>query len=128
MQISAIWLSDNIALELLAATPFEHKISATGSLSGEIATVKQLPPTLSLQSHFLPNKSISPYFAAGLNYTTFFDEQATAVITSISLKDSWGLALQVSADFEMSKDWFANLDLRYINIDTTAQLTLGRSM
>jgi len=85
-------LSDNIALELLAATPFEHKISATGSLLGEIATVKQLPPALSLQYHFLPNKSISPYFGA---------------------------------DFEMSKDWFANLDLRYINIDTTATTNLG---
>ena len=118
-------LDSNIALELLAATPFSHTISATGALSGDIATVKQLPPTLSLQYHFSPKKTIRPYVGAGINYTTFFDEQATAVINSISLDDSWGLAVQVGTDIEINNDWFANLDLRYINIETTATTNLG---
>ena len=118
-------LTNNVALELLAATPFTHTISATGALSGDSATAKQLPPTLSLQYHFLPTSSVSPYVGAGLNYTTFFDEQATAVITQISMEDSWGLALQVGADFEMKDGWFANLDLRYIDIETTATTNLG---
>lgn len=117
--------SDNLAVELLASTPFTHTISATGALSGDIATAKQLPPTLSVQYHFSPTSSISPYIGAGLNYTIFFDEQATAVINSIKLDNSLGFALQVGADFEIQNDWFANLDLRYINIETTATTNLG---
>jgi len=118
-------LKNNVALELLAATPFTHTISATGALSGDIATVKQLPPTLSLQYRFSPKATIVPYVGAGINYTMFFDEQATAVITSISLKDSWGLALQAGADIDMGNNWFANVDVRYINIETTATTNLG---
>jgi len=117
--------TDNIAIELLAATPFEHTISATGGLSGNIATVKQLPPTLSVQYYFKPTSKFSPYVGVGLNYTTFFDEQATAVINSISLDDSWGYALQIGADIEMTKKWFAHVDLRYIDIETTATTNLG---
>ena len=118
-------LQDKIGLELLAATPFTHTISATGALSGDIATVKQLPPTLSLQYHFSPAKSVRPYVGAGINYTTFFDEEATAVISSISLDDSWGLAAQAGVDIDLSKDWFFNVDVRYIDIETTATTNLG---
>lgn len=118
-------LEDNMALELLAATPFTHTLHATGALSGDIATVKQLPPTLSLQYHFSPTSTVTPYVGAGINYTMFFDEQATAVISSISLEDSWGLALQAGADIDMGNNWFANFDLRYIDIETTATTDLG---
>ena len=118
-------LQDNLGLELLAATPFSHTISATGALSGDIAKVKHLPPTLSLQYHFSPAKSVRPYVGAGINYTTFFDEEATAVITSISLDDSWGLAAQAGLDVDLNKDWFFNADVRYIDIETTATTNLG---
>ena len=118
-------IKPNIALELLAASPFEHTISATGALSEDIATTKQLPPTLSAQYHFTPKDSFRPYVGAGLNYTTFFDETPTAVISSISLDDSFGLAVQGGFDVDINKDWFANVDLRYINIETTATTNLG---
>ena len=118
-------LQDNLGLELLAATPFTHTISATGALSGDIAKVKQLPPTLSLQYHFSPASNVRPYVGAGINYTTFFDEEATAVISSISLDDSWGLAVQAGLDIDMNKDWFFNADVRYIDIETTATTNLG---
>ena len=118
-------LQDNIGLELLAATPFTHTISATGAVTGNIAEVSHLPPTLSLQYHFSPTSSVRPYVGAGINYTTFFDEKATAVITSIKLDDSWGLALQAGLDVDLNKDWFFNADVRYIDIETTATTNLG---
>jgi len=120
-------LKSNIGIELLAATPFSHTLSATGGLSGDIAKVKQLPPTLSVQYHFSPNKSFRPYVGGGINYTTFFDEEPIAgtVITSISLDDSWGLAVQAGFDMDISSSWFANIDLRYISITTTATTNLG---
>lgn len=121
-------LQDNIGLELLAATPFTHDIYATGSIAalGKIAQTKQLPPTLSVQYHFSPKKSVRPYIGAGINYTTFFSEKTTgATVTSISLDDSWGLAVQGGFDMDISKDWFFNADLRYIDIETTATTNVG---
>ena len=45
---------DNWVLELVAATPFSHDIQGTGGLAGnKIADIKQLPPSLIAQYHFL---------------------------------------------------------------------------
>jgi len=115
-------LSDNIGLELLAATPFTHDITLNGT---KIAETKHLPPTFSVQYHFSPKQSFRPYVGAGINYTTFFSEEATAVISSISLDDSWGLAVQAGFDVDISKDWFFNAYIRYIDIETTASTNIG---
>jgi outer membrane protein len=121
-------LRDNIGLELLAATPFTHHITATGSIAGlgEIASVQQLPPTLSVQYHFTPKSDFRPYVGVGLNYTTFFHVKLTgSTVTSMSLDDSWGPAAQVGFDKDINKDWFFNADLRYIGIQTTAHTNVG---
>lgn len=115
-------LRDNIGLEVLGALPFSHDITLNGS---KIAETKQLPPTVSLQYHFIPKGDIRPYVGIGINYTTFFSEKATATITSISLDDSTGLAAQVGVDGDINKEWFWNADLRYINIETTAKTNIG---
>lgn len=113
---------ENLGFEVLAATPFSHDITLSGSKIGE---TKQLPPTFSVQYHFSPKNSIRPYVGAGINYTTFFSEKATATITSLKLDDSIGLAVQAGVDIDMSKNWFFNADIRYINIETTATTNLG---
>lgn len=52
--------TDNIGVELLAATPFRHKVG-TGP-TGTIATVHQLPPTLMAQWYFGDAQSkVRPY-------------------------------------------------------------------
>ncbi len=64
--------TDNIGVELLAATPFRHKVG-TGA-TGDIATVHLLPPTLMAQWYFGDSSSkVRPYVGVGVNYTTFFD-------------------------------------------------------
>ena len=113
---------ENIGFELLAATPFSHDITLSGSKIGE---TKQLPPTFSMQYHFMPKASTRPYIGAGINYTTFFSEKATNTITSLKLDDSVGLAVQAGVDIDITKDWFFNADVRYINIETTATTNLG---
>ena len=40
----------------------------------------------------------------------------------VSLKSSFGLAAQIGADIALSNDWFVNFDLKYINIETEAQI------
>lgn len=113
----------NWGVELLAAWPFSHDITlnADGSKVGE---TKHLPPTLSLQYHFLPDGKIRPYVGAGLNATIFFDEKTTGALdgTDLKLDDSFGVAGQVGVDFAVSDDWFVNVDVRWFDIDTDASL------
>lgn len=115
-------LKNNIGVELLVAVPFSHDISATGALTGKVAETKQLPPTLSLQYHFKAQSKIRPYVGAGINFTNFFDIKTTGgALTSLDLDDSWGMAAQLGVDYDIGNDWFINLELRYINIETTGR-------
>ncbi len=89
--------TDNISLEILAATPFSHTVSTNLGGLGDIADVKHLPPTLMVQYYFgEANSEIRPYVGAGINYTFFFDEKFNgtgkdAQLRDLSLDDSWGL-------------------------------------
>lgn len=112
----------HIGIELLGAFPFKHSINARGM--GEIGSTKHLPPTLSLQWHFLPDAALQPYVGVGLNYTTFFSTKSKGALagSDLSLSDSWGVAAQIGADFKLSDRWFLNADLRYIDISSTVRL------
>ena len=117
------FFTPNLGFEILAATPFSHdiKLAADGTKVGE---TKHLPPTFSLQYHFDTESAFKPYVGAGLNYTLFFDEETTGPLagTSLSLDDSFGLAAQLGADFDISDTMFVNLDVRWIDINTDAEL------
>ena len=122
-------LNQNLGVEVLAATPFEHDVKGTGSLSslGTIAEVSHLPPTVSLQYHFSGFDQVRPYVGAGINYTTFFDEKGKGAFagTDVSLDDSWGWALQAGVDFDVTERWFVGGSLYYMAIDTTATIRGG---
>jgi outer membrane protein len=112
----------NIGIELLGAAPFKHTINAKGL--GEIGSTQHLPPTLSLQWHFLPDATFQPYVGVGLNYTTFFDTKTRGALSGndLSLDDSWGVAAQVGMDYKLNDRWFLNADLRYIDIRSNVHL------
>lgn len=122
-------VTDNIGIELLAATPFRHKVGL--GATGDLATVKQLPPTLMAQWYFGDAKSKArPYIGAGINYTTFFDtdfNQAgkNAGLSDLSVKDSWGAAGQVGLDYMVSDDWLLNMSVWYMDIDTEVKFKAG---
>lgn len=124
-------LNEKWGLELLAATPFQHEITGTGSISGvPIGETKHLPPTFSLVYYF-NSASFKPYIGAGLNYTIFFDEEVSSTLagaynaTDLELDDSFGIALQVGFDFDLGNRWFFNGSLRWINIETDAAIALA---
>ncbi|MFA0048850.1 outer membrane protein OmpW [Vibrio sp. 10N.261.51.F11] len=117
--------TDNISLEVLAATPFSHSISVNGV--GEVAETKHLPPTFMVQYYFgEANSDFRPYVGAGINYTVFFDESLTSTgkndagLTDVSLADSWGLAANIGMDYMINEDWFLNASVWYADIGTTA--------
>ena len=115
-------MTDIWALELLAAVPFKHDIELLDGT--KVGSTKHLPPTLSLQYHFRPTAQFQPYLGIGINYTNFFSEKTTGPLEGIDLDlgDSWGLAGQIGFDVLFNDDWFFNLDVRYIDIDTKASL------
>jgi outer membrane protein len=113
--------SPNWAFDILASWPFSHDIKLAGTKIGE---TEHLPPTFSMQYHFLPDGTFQPYVGAGLNYTTFFSSKVTQEltdalgITDIDLDDSFGLALQFGGDFLLGDRWLLNVDVRWIDIES----------
>lgn len=126
-------LNSNVGIELLAATPFSHTVGAKGlnaalgaqGLDGKLGDLKHLPPTVSVVYYPLDTKgAFRPYVGAGLNYTWFFDTNLSSQaegngFRGLDLKDSWGLAAQVGADFMLTDNIMLNAQLRYIDIETT---------
>lgn len=103
---------------------------------GDVVDTKVLPPTLTLQYHFLPDANIRPYVGAGVNYTYFFDEDVSSSSllnqagNSVKLESSWGWAVQAGVDIAINQDWFVNMDVKYLDIDTTARFkhtTVGKA-
>ncbi|WP_298398478.1 OmpW family protein [Sphingobium sp.] len=123
--------TDHIGFELIAATT-KHSASGrtgtTGSL-GKLASTWVLPPTLTAQYHFLPDAKVRPYVGAGINYTLFYNEKPSGALegavgeTKVHMSDSFGWAAQAGVDIDLNDKMFLNLDVKYIDIDTTARLS-----
>jgi outer membrane protein len=122
-------LSRNWGLELILGYS-EHTVKGKKNWDalGDVIDSKVLPPTLTLQYHFLPDSNIRPYVGAGINYTYFFDEEVAGNVldvpgAKVDLDSSWGLAFQAGVDVAVNQDWFVNFDVKYIDIDTEAHFS-----
>ncbi|MBA3904646.1 MAG: hypothetical protein C0522_13410 [Rhodocyclaceae bacterium] len=110
------FLTKNIAAELILTVPQKQDVLLDGA---KVGTFKHLPPTLTVQYHFLPDGQFRPYVGAGINYTR---------ISSVNLgglyleNDSWGPALQAGLDVKLGQNLFLNLDVKkiYIRSDVLA--------
>ena len=116
------YYTPNWAFELLAATPFKHDVKLLDGT--RVAEVEHLPPTLTAQYHFDTGNNFNPYVGLGLNYTLFFSESTSGPLagTDLSLDGSFGLAAQLGFDYDLQNDWLINLDVRYIDIESDAEL------
>lgn len=126
----AYMVTDHVGIELLAATPFSHDVGTKGLGGLKLGTIKHLPPTLSAVYYPLETGSaFQPYAGLGINYTWFFDTELTseadATFDGLDMKDSWGLAYQVGADYMLTDNIMLNAQVRYIDIDTTGTTHLG---
>ncbi|MDX2143597.1 MAG: OmpW family outer membrane protein [Rhodospirillaceae bacterium] len=121
------FVSDRIALELIAAVT-EHDVVATGTTLGtvDLGEATLLPPTLTLQYHADLDSRVSPYVGVGVNYTHFFDADPSGrVVTAISYGDSFGPALQAGLNIALRDNWFVNLDLKKVWINTDVKINGG---
>lgn len=124
------YITKNIAAELILATGTRHDVSiknSTGTLPDQpLGSVNLLPPTLTLQWHFLPDQMFDPYVGAGVNYTRFMDRSLATTAGAVGVpirvdRNSWGAALQVGFDVNLKDGWLINADLKKAWIDTTVK-------
>ncbi|QUM82217.1 outer membrane protein OmpW [Moritella sp. 5] len=121
--------TDNIGIELVAASPFTHEVALEGV--GVIAEVKQLPPTLLGQYYFGDASSkFRPYIGAGINFTVFFDTEFNdtgtgAGLSDLDLSNSVGLAAQAGIDYKINDKWLVNASVMYADINTDVTFKAG---
>src|SRR5690554_748104 len=133
----AYMVTNKVAVELLGASPFEHDVAIkgtdAGAVDGALGKVKHLPPTLSAVYFPLDaGSAFQPYVGVGVNYTWFFDEETTASaesntpsLTNLKVKNSWGWAAQIGADYMLTENIMLNGQIRYIDIDTEATVDVA---
>lgn len=135
--IGTFMMSDNWGVELLAATPFEHDIEVV-DLNIDAGSTRHLPPTVTLQ--WYPRGGMDgwqPYIGAGINYTTFFDEDIGGELggalgsllgvtsANLSLDDSVGVSVSGGVDIPINDRWMFNVGVWWIDIGTDAEIDVG---
>lgn len=106
------FLTPNIAAELILTYPQKHDVTLDGA---KIGSFKHLPPTLTVQYHFAPEQSFSPYVGAGVNYTRISKVRLLGGAGDLE-NDSWGFALQAGVDYKIDRNWSINLDVKKVQI------------
>jgi outer membrane protein len=107
------------AAELILTYPQKHTVTLDGA---SIGTFKHLPPTLTLQYHFLPGAAIDPYVGAGINYTLLSKVRLLGGGAGLE-HDSVGGALQAGVDVNIDDKWSVNLDVKKARI--RSDVTIG---
>jgi outer membrane protein len=108
-------ITPNIGIEVLGAWPFRNDIKLNGAKSGRVDV---LPPTVSVQYHFMPEKVVSPFVGLGLNYTFMYNEKTLGAIkgADLDIKNSFGIAAHAGVDFNFNKNWLMTVDARWIQM------------
>ena len=125
------FFTENIASELVLGVA-QHNVSARDTNIGAVLGTEQkdfdlgdvwlIPPTLTLQYHFLPDGKIRPYAGAGLNYTIFFEENEGLFVSDTSYDNSFGYALQAGVDIGITEKFAFNIDLKKLYLETEAEV------
>jgi len=108
----------NLGVDLLAVWPEQHSVKLSGV--GKVAQTKELPPTLGINYHFLPDSQVSPFVGVGVNYTNFFDTKGAGALkgASVSIDNSWGVAAHAGIDVKINPKWIFTADLRWVDIES----------
>ena len=113
------FFTKNIASELILTYPQKHDVTLNGT---KIGSFKHLPPTLTLQYHFLPDAQFRPYVGAGINYTRISDVNLLNGAGSLK-NSSWGGALQVGFDVKVGQNSYINFDIKKVYIKTDVSVS-----
>ncbi|APH58470.1 OmpW/AlkL family protein [Granulibacter bethesdensis] len=121
------FFTDHIAVELIAAST-RHSVSAVNTALGnvDVGSTYVLPPTLTLQYHFMPHGRFSPYAGIGLTVAWFYDSNpAGPTVSKFALENTVGPSIQVGADYNLTGKWFLNVDVKQMFLNTRARINGG---
>ena len=126
--IATYFVTNNLGVSLLASSPFKHDIKGEDLGVDDIGSIKQLPPTLTLD--YFPLKSTNafqPHIGVGFNYTIFYSEDSSSELgaDSLDLTNSFGLALKAGVDYQINDRWGVHATAFWIDIDTEATIQAG---
>lgn len=109
------------SIEALASIPFQHEVRLAGQRA---VSVKQLPPVLGVNYHFLAGRKVSPFVGVGINYTRFFDVKGRNALegADVDVNDSWGVAWHGGVDFQLDDRWTFTVDARWMDIDSKVKV------
>ncbi|AIF46316.1 OmpW/AlkL family protein [Dyella japonica] len=112
----------NWGVDVLGAWPFQHDVKLAGL--GTVARTMELPPTVGINYHFMPDAAWSPFVGAGVNYTNFYSTHGTGALygSSVSIANSWGPAARVGFDMKISDKWLATVDVRWAYIESDVKV------
>ncbi len=114
------FFTPNIAAELVLTYPQKHDVDVKGV--GNIGSFKHLPPTLSIQYHFLPEGQFRPYVGLGLNYTRISDVDITVETEELGVvkpdlsSSSTGFSIGAGFDVKVADKWFFNFDVKKVKL------------
>ncbi len=115
------FFTNNIAAEIIAGTA-RHEMDFGGANLGEAWI---LPPTLTLQYHFMPDQAFSPYIGAGINYSILYAEDAGTGFSDLKVDNGVAPALQAGFDYWINDNWGFNLDVKKVWLNVDASLNNG---
>ncbi|GGI17804.1 OmpW/AlkL family protein [Oxalicibacterium faecigallinarum] len=115
------FFTPNWAAELVLTYPQKHRVYLDGA---DIGSFKHLPPTLTVQYHFAPEKTWSPYVGAGINYTRISSVNLLGGNADLE-SSSIGPALQAGIDYKLNNKWSLNLDVKKIYIRSDVNMAAG---
>ena len=134
--------SDNIAIDLPLALPFEHDLIGAGAIAGtgKIGLVKALPVTVLVQYRFASaGAKVRPYLGIGPTYAKFFGTEGTAALTgltggtpaaptTVSVASKFTATVQVGAVIGLADRWFVDAMVAHTPLKTRTTLSTGQTL
>lgn len=114
------FFTDNLSTELLLATPLKHDVKLAGD---KIASIKELPPTLTFKYTYPNSSAFTPYVGVGVTgFFTWGLDSKDGLVTKV--KNDVGVAGQIGVNFKPAdaKNWGVFADVRYADLDPKVRL------
>ncbi len=130
-------VTDNIGVEAIAGIAIHDvHLEGPGAVLSSLGFTDNfkifdswvLPPTVTVQYHFMQENNIRPYVGVGVNYTAFLWNDATDQLedavgpVDVDMDNRFTWAAQIGADVDINDKWYFNVDVKYIDMDSTASL------
>ena len=106
--------------EVLLANPINHDVLLNGD---KVASVRQLPPTITAKYNFKNSTRFTPYIGVGGTAFIAWHEKGLAD----DVKNTYGFAGQLGFNFQPAdaKNWGVYMDVRYADLSPEAKLVNG---